>query len=231
MAAVLERVLLAGLLCLQGAATAGADTTSADTQADRIHSNGKTALMVAARNGDRARVEKLIGRGADVNQANNNGGSPIMYAALSGDPGTVSLLLRHGADAGSPAKNGWTALMIASAKGYVEIARILLRHGTDPNQPDVYSWTPLMRAAYEDRTGVVGALLDNEATEVDRRGENGMTALHLAVVKRNSGIVRRLLAHGADPYIEDDDGRTAQDLARKNNDLQLERLIRAGLGD
>jgi uncharacterized protein len=211
----------------------GADDklAAADAEADRVHPNGKNALMVAAKNGDNDRVMDLIGRGADVNQPNSNGGTPIMYAVLSGKPDTVSLLLSHDAQVNAVARNGWTALMIASVKGYTDIARLLLENGAEPNQMDVYSWTPLMRAVYEERLPIAKLLVDNDATEVNRRGENGVTALHLAVMTGEADAVKLLLARGAHPDIEDDMGRTAMDFARQNNNLDLLRIMRAGYSE
>lgn len=207
----------------------GDDLAAANAEADRTHSNGKTALMVAAKNGDNERIKALIEDGADVNRRNRNGGTPIMYAALSGQPGTVSLLLENQADVAAVAENGWTALMIASVKGYVEVAGLLLSHGADPNQGDVYSWTPLMRAAYENRPEIVELLAKRDNTRVNQRGENGVTALHLAVLRGNADTVKLLLAQGADPAIKDNSDRTPLDFAKQNNDLNLLHLMGARL--
>ena len=201
------------------------DLDSANAAADRVHSNGKTALMVAAKNGDKERIKTLIGEGADVNGANNNGGTPIMYAVLSHDTETVSMLLKYGAGVNAAADNGWTALMIASAKGYSNIARLLLEHGARSDIADVYSWTPLMRAVYEQRLQIVSLLVAQGSTRVNRIGENGLTALHLAALKGDQAIAKVLLAAGADPAIRDDLGRTPFYFARKNKDLQMERLV------
>lgn len=219
------------LILLNWSAWCNDDLAAANAKADSIHSNGKTALMVAAKNGDSERIVQLIQKGADVNKTNNNGGTPIMYAALSGNVETVSLLIRHNANVNALARNGWTALMIASVKGHVDIARMLLHHGAEPNQADVYSWTPLMRSVYENRTGIARLLLESGLIDVNQPGENGVTALHLAVLKGNEDIVNLLLAGGADPHVADHSGRTALDYARKNNNLRIESLIRTGLGN
>lgn len=224
----IARIAAIGLLWLVWTGAAAGDLSTANAQADRVHSNGKTALMVAAKKGDEHRIDELIGQGADVNRANDNGGTPIMYAVLSGEPGTVSLLLDHGAAVNAVAENGWTALMIASVKGYVDVARLLLEHGAQPNQADVYSWTPLMRAVYEQRTKMARLLVEQVRTRINQRGENGVTALHLAVAKGDPGLVKLLLSHGADPGIKDNSDRTAIDFAKRNNSLDLLRLMEAG---
>lgn len=206
----------------------GDDLTTANTEADRVHANGKTALMAAARKADNDRIRALIEQGADVNRPNRNGGTPIMYAALSGRPETVSLLIQNQAHVNAVAANGWTALMIASVKGHAEVARLLLAHGADANRSDVYSWTPLMRAVRERRLQTVRLLVDNARTDVNQRGENGITALHLAVVNGDGDTVKLLLAGGADPRIEDNSGRNALDFAKQNNNMGLLRIMNAG---
>lgn len=224
-----KRFLCFSLLFFLCAPASGNDPGDANAAADRTYSNGKTALMAAARNGDNERIKALLENGADVNERNNNGGTPIMYAALSGQPRTVSLLIENHANVDAVAGNGWTALMIASVKGYVDVAGLLLRHGADPNQGDVYAWTPLMRAAYENRPGIVELLATRDNTRVNQRGENGVTALHLAVLQGNVDIVKLLLAQGADPEIKDNSDRTPLDFAKQNNDLNLLHLMGAGL--
>lgn len=222
------RFLCFSLLFTFCAPAPGDDLADVNAEADQTHSNGKTALMAAARNGDNERIKALIEDGADVNKRNNNGGTPIMYAALSGQPQTVSLLIENHADVDAVAENGWTALMIASVKGYVNVAGLLLRHGADPNQGDVYAWTPLMRAAYENRLEIVELLAKRDNTRVNQRGENGVTALHLAVLQGNVNTVKLLLAQGADPEIKDNSDRTPLDFAKQNNDLSLLHLMGAG---
>lgn len=220
-------VMLLVLAWLTGAVAA---SESSEEAGERVPANGRTALMAAAKAGDDDRVRTLVEQGADVNQPNNNGGTAIMYAALSGETETVSLLLGYDARVDAVAGNGWTALMIAAVKGHVEVARLLLDHGANPNVPDVYSWTPLMRAVYEQRTEMVRLLVENRQTDVNRRGENGVTALHLAVAKDDPEAARLLLGHGADPAVTDDLGRSPVDFARENNNLKLIGMMSAAGG-
>lgn len=194
--------------------------------ADVIHSNGKTALMLAARDQERGRVVALLNQGADVNKANNNGGTPIMYAALGGDIEILRIFIDRGAEIDAVAKNGWSALMIAAAKGFPDIASELLKHNANPNLQDVYLWSPLIRAVYEDREAIVRILVANSLTDINHRGENGITALHVATMQGHAHLAQVLLEHGADRTAQDDAGRTPYEIARQTNAVELLGILR-----
>ena len=193
------------------------ELSTADLTADATHSNGKTALMLAARDRDRRKVEHLLEQGADVNKANNNGGTPIMYAALGGDLEIVRMFLVRGAEVNAMAKNGWSALMISAAKGYIDVTKELLSNAADPNLEDVYHWSPLMRAVNEDREETVALLLATSGIDPNHRGENGVTALHIATVRGYTHLIELLLQGGADKTIKDDAGRTPYQIAQQQN--------------
>ena len=193
------------------------ELTAANLTADATHSNGKTALMLAARDRDRRKVEHLLQQGADVNKFNDNGGTPIMYAALGGDLEIVKMFLTRGAEVNAVAKNGWSALMISAAKGYIDVTKELLNNAAEPNLQDVYHWSPLMRAVNEDREKIVALLLATPGTDPNHRGENGVTALHIATVRGYTHLVELLLQGGADKTIKDHAGRTPYQIAQQQN--------------
>ena len=182
---------------------------------------GKTDLMVAARGGQFERVKELMAAHADVNSVNENGGTPLMYAALGGNLEIVRMFLDGGAKVNATANNRWSALMIASAKGYTSIVELLLSRGADINLQDVYRWTPMMRAVYENRTEIVRLFLNQPGVDVNRTGENEITALHLAASQGYSHIARMLIKHGARVDVKDAAGRTPLDIATERSDSDV----------
>lgn len=201
----------------------GADPNAADV-------NGRTPLMIAGRSGRSDLVAALIDAGADVNAANNNGGTPLMFSAIAGDPATVSLLLEHGARVQAVGNMGWTALMVAAVKGHPHVIHMLLEGGADPNHPDVYGWTALMRAANRDRLDAVTALMADARTELERRDDDGGTALHHAAEEGHERVVDYLRSRGANVSARDNRGFSAADRARLAGHVALADRLGGGAG-
>ena len=175
--------------------------------------DGKTLLILAAKESDVVLVRRLIAAGADVNATTGNGGTALMFAAIRGDVDTQSALIDAGADVNAIGGFDWTALMVASVKGHVAAVRQLLRSGANPNLRDIYGWTPLMRAVYEERAEVVETLLAASDIDLDAQNDQGATALHLAAGKGNEELARALLHAGANPLIRNRNGRTPAEIA------------------
>ena len=106
------------------------DVLAADKRTDLNIENpaGETPLMYLAIRGEAARMEKLIERGAEVNQ---EGWTALHYAASKGNDDAVRVLLEHYAyiDAESPGK--MTPLMMAMRYDHTSTVKLLLDEGAD----------------------------------------------------------------------------------------------------
>lgn len=147
-----------------------------------IPHGGNTALLFAARAGDLPSARLLVDAGADVNDTNAWGVSAVTMAAHSGYRKLVAYLLERGADPDAD-EAGFAALHEAVMRRDAELAAILLDHGADPNAV-LRTWTPARRASrdYNFRPSLIGA-----------------TPFWLAARFGEIGLMRLLVAHGADP--------------------------------
>lgn len=103
------------------------DTPSLDV--NQLNAAGESPLMLAAIKGQLEWCEKLLQRGARINQP---GWAPLHYAASGPNPRIVELFLARGAEVDAASPNGSTALMMAARYGSEESVKLLLARGADP---------------------------------------------------------------------------------------------------
>jgi ankyrin repeat protein len=168
-------------------------------------------------------------RGGD--QILSQGATPLLRAARAGDAPFVKLLLEHGALVDLPSNQGVTPLMAAAGlefglrvtrgrnrtdEGVLATMQLLVDAGADVNA----------RSLTEPRgdTAAGQLVIDQRLSDFsyDYRGRQvpspraipHRTALHGAAMKGFNPFVQFLVAHGADLYAKDANGRTALDLAK-----------------
>ena len=95
-----------------------------------IHNpQNETPLMLAAINNQLEWTQKLINKGADVNQP---GWTPLHYAATKGNIEIMRLLIDSHAYLDAESPNGTTPLMMAAHYGTPMATKLLLEEGADP---------------------------------------------------------------------------------------------------
>jgi ankyrin len=208
-------------------------------------STGESPLMAAARAGRGDMVKALLGHGADANAKENvRGQTALMWAVSQRHPDVVRVLLEHGADvhartrsnpqlvytgevsgAGrNPAewamrtmdKGGSTALMFAARQGDIESAKLLLARGASPNEAGPDGMSVLVLASYSGHPDLAALLLNKDANP--NAADAGYTALHTAVLRGDVGLVKTLLASGANPNARITQGTP---ITREGEDLVL----------
>jgi ankyrin repeat protein len=159
---------------------------------------GAPPLIVAAENGDRIAVSKLLDQGVAVDTRAVDGTTALHWAARADRLDTVLLLLESGADARAADRYGVTPLYLAAENGSPAVIAALLDAGAEVDAIAPIGETALMTAA---RAGVVDAvalLLDRGAAADARDREFQQTALMLAVREGHPAVVSLLLERGAD---------------------------------
>ncbi|KAH9165961.1 hypothetical protein EDB89DRAFT_2076307 [Lactarius sanguifluus] len=157
-------------------------------------------------------------------------GTVLHSASYAGHLQIVRSLLRHGVGVDVRDHVNDTALQWASIRGHCDVVECLLDHGADVNLQDDFHYTPLPYAVEHGHIDVVRVLLEHGA-DVHVQNDSGGTSLHSAMwrASRSEGdypeIVRLLLEHGADVDAEDKDGKTPLQMALKEGQSEIVRLL------
>lgn len=114
-------------------------------------------------------------------------------------------------------------LITAAGNGEKRRVELLLSAGADVNTSDYNGYTPVMRAAENGHLSVVKVLVAAGANVNVSQG--GESLLMKIVANGDLLTAERLVAAGADVNYEASDGRTALDIARTNNNRDLEMLL------
>ena len=188
---------------------------------------GRTPLYLAATLGDgHAILRVLLENGADPNIKTANGRTALMAAAGRGDVTALRLLIGAKALVNAKDSAGETPLMMAATRGSPDAVQFLLEHGADARVETKRFETALGNAGTAGNERVVQLLLDHGA-DVNTRNIRGYTPLMLAAGSDTvpAGVVKLLLAKGADASCKGDYDETAQDLAAKRGHTDVAQLL------
>jgi RNA polymerase sigma factor (sigma-70 family) len=152
-----------------------------------------------------------------VFQAIRTGDADLLDRVLARDPSLANTSEDWSATEGFESNLSFseraTALVRASGRGDLRLVRLLVNAGAqvDGVCGCVDGESPLAAAVNVGAIDVAEFLVEHGASLDDAAFDGGSTALHIAVHKDLHGLVRMLLAAGADPTLEDGNGRTAAD--------------------
>lgn len=182
------------------------------TRGSRPH-EGKSAVMVAATEGNLEMVKFLLQRGADIQVKYEFGESrAVHFAAQYGHMEIVQFLVAQGA----VLEQDPEVILPTAEYGHTEMVKYLVDKGIPVNTTDFKNeWTALLRAAWKDRTETVAYLVEHGAdleaiTRFKSVTLGGRTALVLAADNGNTEITKLLINAGANVEFKDKmKGRTA----------------------
>ena len=182
--------------------------------------SGETLLMTAARTGSAAVVGQLLAAGADVNVAEpGRGQTALMWAVAQRHVAVVEALLAHQPDLHARSavrievvktspepwnpdyiidlpQGGYTPLLFAARVGDLASARLLVAAGADVNDTAPYGTSATVVAAHSGH-GELAVFLLEQGADPNTAGA-GYTALHAAILHKDSSLVGALIAYGAD---------------------------------
>ncbi|MDA1279902.1 MAG: ankyrin repeat domain-containing protein [Chloroflexi bacterium] len=187
--------------------------------AGHSHQASANTLRFQVQRGDVVRVETLLKKGVDPNEAENDGHTLLMEAVNTlpdeNRLHTIAMLLEAGADPNAVDDYGMTAMDHAIFFHTPwEIVHALLDAGFDLHRFQGTASELLSEALLYEEPAVVRRLLEAGA-DPNRLDSSGQTPLIASVRKRRVRVVKLLVDHGADRDIADGSGRTALQLARR----------------
>lgn len=197
---------------------------------DATGDTGRTALMLACRNGSLSAVHALLEmHGADhawLNATDDDHWTALMCACSGGHTECARALVEAGAFLWcAEALGGKTALMLACEDGHVECARLLLSSGAQQRR-DREGNTELMVACANGHELCARVLLAHGA-DANARNDFGETALWLSCLRGHAGCARALLEAPAAPAQVDAlvRGHTALMLACQQGEVECVRVL------
>lgn len=181
-------------------------------------------LMLAASKGYVSEIERLIGKGADVNAQSEQGATPLVFAVTNNRIDAVKTLLTYKPKLNEFTLSYETPLLIAVKNQNEEIAEALIRAGADIDLSDKYDATPLHYASIYGFFQLVDMLLYYEAT-IDNKTVEGITPLEASIWAGNDEIADLLIQNGANMEARDNDGYTPFLMASYQGDTLLMDLL------
>jgi ankyrin repeat protein len=172
-------------------------------QTNTSNAEGQTQLHIATNQGDIDTVKALIANGANINAVTNFWHTPLHYAVNRSGFEIVKILLENGAKVNALSNFDYAPLHYAANHGRIKIAELLIEKGAAINIQNMFGHTPLHCTANHPKTQI------NCDT-----CSNGRYTFCRGIYGRIE-IARLLIEKGAKIYLEDEDGFTALEMARK----------------
>lgn len=176
---------------------------------------GATPLHEAARNGHLEIVKLLIENGAEISAKGYGNETPLFKAARGGYLQIMKLFLENGADIEAKDSRDNTPLMFAAWEGKTQAIELLLDQGAEIHAKNNLNWNALMQACEQGHHEAAHLLIERGSDLDVVEKEHGMTPLMVAAHVGSEEIVKVLLEKGVDKEIQDIDGLTAIDYARR----------------
>lgn len=175
----------------------------------------------------------LLDSGANINALTNLKSNDsklqtvVHYTCKRGSVSLLKRLIRQGADYEARDSLGSTPFSLACGYGNVPVVKFMLENGyAKTNVKTLEGTSPLMLASHWGHTEVVRLLLKQGTRGLNLKNNYGNTPLHFAAYSGREENVIILLSYNADRTIKNNEGKTAEDMARENGHLTIANKIR-----
>eukprot|EP00090_Calanus_glacialis_P019064 TRINITY_DN29401_c0_g1_i1.p1 TRINITY_DN29401_c0_g1~~TRINITY_DN29401_c0_g1_i1.p1 ORF type:complete len:304 (-),score=62.30 TRINITY_DN29401_c0_g1_i1:139-1050(-) len=161
----------------------------------------------------------------NINKRDELGYSALHHASIAGLRDVVEVLIEGGEDVDGKGQDGATPLRCAVQEGHAQVVEILLSKGASLLDKDEDELTVLHSAAGEGHYAIVSSILSKARWLANEQSRSGWSPMHSAAVMGHAQVVGLLLDFGANAKLKNNQGKTAGDLAKERNKLEVSRRI------
>lgn len=220
-----------------------------------LYAKGETPLHISARTGEKDMAGAILTAGAHIDVKSDNGNTPLHLSASYGHYRVTRFFLRKGADINVQNQKGETPLHLATKNvGWdkaLDVTDFLLRKKADVNIKDKEGQSPLHLAVSNLSLKLVYQFAEFAEKKADNTldfnilDKKGNTPLHLALLhsrlksegteqdkefqefseNNRVNIISKLLEMGASASVQNQEGKSAIDLAKENDRSDLVKLL------
>ncbi|MFV5700094.1 ankyrin repeat domain-containing protein [Flavobacterium sp. ZT3R17] len=212
--------------------------------------SGETVLhFLASKSNQTEIINYFLAKGVDVNKADNEGNTPLMVAAAAKETAALEQLLPIVKNNNTQNGKGESALTIAVKSGTPEAVALLLSKGADAKVTDkegnnlafylIQSYKPQMgmgrgpegaNAPKQDPFAAKIKLLQDKGLNLATPQKDGSTLYHLAIIKNDLALLKKIADLNIDINAKNKDGLTALHKAAmiSKDDTILKYLVSIG---
>ncbi len=177
-------------------------------------------------------VKYLIEKGANVNTKDKYDITLLHYACKNKDHVIVEYLLEKGANINSEGCHKWTALHIVCELGFYDLAQYLIEQGANIFAEDSEKLSPLYVTCIGSTPNIsIIKLLLKKGADINARGYNNNTLLHVACERAFNKVIEFLIKKGAHLNVKNNAEATPLHIACVPNNpnlLIIKTLIESG---
>ena len=167
-----------------------------------------TSLAIAIKNTNIDVALLLLSYGADVNVVLSNSKlTSVHLAACINNISLMTAMIDHGAIITSQDINGITPLYCSIHHNTIKVTELLIKKSVSFHIYTAYHIDYIHKACLESNISILHMLHEHGA-DVNSRGTQGLTCIHLAVQKQDSIMLPHLEKLGADINITDNNGNS-----------------------
>ena len=157
--------------------------------------SGATPLHLAVRNGYQGVSETLLQHKANPNAQDGSRQTALHVAAARGHLALAELLLTRGADVNAADNKQTLPLHEAAGRGSVAMVKLFLSKGAAVDRANTDLQLPLHTAVGNGSSSVseIVRLLAEKGCDINARGHEGKTALHIAAERNAEEVMKAIL--------------------------------------